>query len=165
MNSLGESLWRLLWFGARVIIFLLCAPIILFVGYWIAKTHDESIAKREADMATRCPAVTVKRVSNIDMVSGRSVMVTGNVVLGVDYMKRLIGFILNIVGLPLWTHQRLLDRARREAILRLQENAKDAKMIVNVRVETATINSRLSGDMPYSAGFEMMAYGTAIYSS
>ncbi|HBG96576.1 MAG TPA: hypothetical protein DDY14_14925, partial [Chromatiaceae bacterium] len=68
-----------------------------------------------------------------------------------------------LVGGRIKTYEPLLDRARREAMLRMIESARangyDA--IINVRLATSRLaNAR--GDGEGTAGVEMLAFGTAI---
>ena len=58
-------------------------------------------------------------------------------------------------------HVEVLDRARREAVLRMKEEARGlgARMIVNVKFQTFSIPGRKPGSL---VGVEMLAYGTAL---
>ena len=81
-------------------------------------------------------------------------------VVSIDYFKRALGALRSIIGGPVQSHETLLDRARREAVLRLKESCKGAHEVVNLRIETSSI----SGKTPNSvACVEVLASGTAIY--
>ena len=55
----------------------------------------------------------------------------------------------------------LVDRGRREAILRMKEQCADADLIVNLRIETSRISK---GAKRRSLGtVEVFAYGTALW--
>lgn len=88
-------------------------------------------------------------------------LVGGNVVISVDYFKRLVAGLRALFGGRLSTYESLLERARREAILRMKADARSrgADMIINVRLETASI-SKGAGDQIGSV--EVYAYGTAL---
>ena len=88
-------------------------------------------------------------------------LVSGNVVISVDYFKRLVAGLRALFGGRLATYESLLERARREAILRMKADARSrgAEMIINVRLETASI-SKGNGDQIGSV--EVYAYGTAL---
>ena len=88
-------------------------------------------------------------------------LVGGNVVISVDYFKRLVAGLRALFGGRLATYESLLERARREAILRMKADARSrgADMIINVRLETASI-SKGNGDQIGSV--EVYAYGTAL---
>jgi uncharacterized protein YbjQ (UPF0145 family) len=90
-------------------------------------------------------------------------MVTGNVVVSLDYFKRIIAGLRSLIGGRIKTYEPLLERARREALLRMTENAKKSgyDAVINVRLETSRLaNSR--GNGKGIAGVEMLAFGTAI---
>ena len=80
-----------------------------------------------------------------------------------DYFKRLLAILRNFFGGRVKAYESLIDRARREAILRMKEEAKSkgAHMIVNLRLETSTIGR--SANKKNSVGsIEALAYGTAV---
>jgi uncharacterized protein YbjQ (UPF0145 family) len=88
-------------------------------------------------------------------------MVSGNVVISVDYFKVILAGLRNLVGGRIAAYESLIDRARREAILRLQAEARslNADAVFNLRFET----SRISGDLRRGVGsMEVLAYGTAL---
>jgi uncharacterized protein YbjQ (UPF0145 family) len=64
----------------------------------------------------------------------------------------------NLVGGRFRSYETLMERARREAVLRLKEDArrKGAKLVVCLRFETTTITGGWAPSM------EVMAYGTAL---
>jgi len=68
--------------------------------------------------------------------------------------------LINIFGGRVSSYESLLDRGRREAILRMKESAKGASEIVNVRIETSSISKN---DNRGIGSIEVYAYGTAIY--
>ncbi len=90
-------------------------------------------------------------------------LVNGNVVISLDYFKRLVSTLKSLVGGRLTAYESLLERARREALLRMKEQAQaqGAQMVINVRLETASI-SKGKGDQVGSV--EVYAYGTALIS-
>ena len=93
----------------------------------------------------------------------RGQLVEGNVVISLDYFKRLVSTLKALFGGRLTAYESLLERARREALLRMKEHAraKGADMVINVRLETASI-SKGKGDQIGSV--EVYAYGTALIS-
>ncbi len=131
------------------------------VGSWIEKRHYRSIRRRE-DAVREFPVVTFDTMP-ADWSAGSSALVSGNVVVSLDYFKRIIAALRGIVGGRVKTFEPLLDRARREALLRMIEAAKaqghDA--VFNVRLETSRLaNARSDGNG--TAGVEMLAFGTAV---
>ncbi len=88
-------------------------------------------------------------------------LVMGSVVISTDYFKRFVAQLRMIFGGRVHTYESLLDRGRREALLRMQEQAKalGASMVFNTRFETSSI-SKGSGNSVGS--IEVLAYGTAV---
>lgn len=87
-------------------------------------------------------------------------LVQGNVVIAVDYFKVIMSSIRMIFGGRLGSYETLLDRARREAIVRMQKDAESlgADAIYNARVEFSAVGQR-----PQKiGGAELLAYGTAV---
>jgi len=92
-----------------------------------------------------------------------SELVMGNVVISQDYFKRFAGSIKGIFGGNIRVFEPLLERARREALVRMKgvAHARGYDTIINVRIETAKLaNSRRDGKG--TAGVEILAFGTAI---
>jgi len=129
-----------------------------FAGRHAEKKHYDSIHQREQQFL-RLPAVPTKQWDTARSVSNAQ-LVCGSVVVSADYFKRLLANLRNIVGGRMRSYESLLDRARREAILRLKEQCPDADIVVNLRMETSSIGSarRQNG----ISCVEVVAYGTAI---
>lgn len=85
-------------------------------------------------------------------------LVMGSVVIAQDYFKMIIAKILNIFGKNLTTYETLLDRARREALVRMKLEAQfmGYNQVFGIRLEVTSINA--TGSM-----VEAIAYGTAVY--
>jgi len=141
------------------IIFIL-TPILLgyIFGSIAEKNHYKSIQEREKKFM-RLPTISLKTPLNPDNIT-RSRLVVGNVVISVDYFKRVLAGLKNIFGGNVTSYETLVDRARREAILRLKEDAKGASEIINLKLETSSINKSAQGTI---GSIEIFAYGTAIY--
>ncbi len=90
-------------------------------------------------------------------------LVMGSVVIGEDYFKRIAAALKGIFGGRLSVYESLMDRGRREAIVRMKRDAQQlgASMIFNVRFETSSLSEDSSGGR---SGFssEFIAYGTAL---
>ncbi len=137
--------------------------VLLALGYGAGtlaeRRHYHSINKREEELL-HLPAITIKNLDLDEARIERAVMVVGSVVISVDYFKRILADLRNIFGGAVKSYESLLDRARREAILRMKEKAHGASMIVNVRIETSSIGKRaFKGKL---GSVEVIAYGTAI---
>jgi uncharacterized protein YbjQ (UPF0145 family) len=132
-----------------------------FIGTAIEKKHYRRILAREENVRG-FPVVTFATLPD-DWRVGSVELVTGSVVISVDYFKRIIASLRSLIGGRVKTYEPLLDRARREALLRMIEDAqaRGYDAVVNVRLETSRLaNSRRDGKG--IAGVEMLAFGTAI---
>jgi len=136
--------------------------VLLVVGYTsgtiIEKRHFKKIREREASLVS-LPVIMLKRPLH-DAQIKESRLVNGSVVISIDYFKKFTASLMNFFGGRVATYETLLDRARREAILRMKESAGDAAEIVNVRIETSAITKNASQNI---GAVEVLAYGTAIY--
>ena len=128
-------------------------------GSFFEKRHFRSLEKREAAQLSQ-PIVTLEHVSYPEDQIESASLVAGSAVISVDYFKRLLASLRNIFGGKVKSYESLLDRARREALLRMKESAPDAMAIVNVRIETASIGRR--ANKKGVGCVEAMAYGTAL---
>ncbi len=140
---------------------LLLFLILLIVGYIsgsiLEKKHYKEIREKE-ELFKTLPAIALKKPLNIaDIKSSR--LVSGNVVISIDYFKKFLAYLINFFGGNISSYETLLDRARREAILRLKEDAKDASEIINIKIETSSITKNTKS----VGAVEVLAYGTAIY--
>ena len=104
-----------------------------FFGRYYEKTHYKSIIKREVKFRN-IPAIA-SRIAPSSSIPNETMLVTGSVVISVDYFKRFLASLRALIGGRIASYESLLDRARREAILRMKEQAKDAgaDKIFNIR--------------------------------
>ena len=132
-----------------------------FIGRHLESNHYKSIREREA--ATKdMVAINFPRFP-FDVEIERAGMVMGSVVVSHDHFKRFLAQLRIIVGGRIKSYEPLLDRARREAVLRMKEQAlaHGHTTVGNIRLETSRLaNSRRGGKG--TAGLEMLAYGTAL---
>jgi len=144
-----------------LVIFLALAILGYTAGSLAEKRHYRSIIKREKELL-KMAVVTAEGSFPPGKVK-ESALVTGSVVVSIDYFKRLLAILRNIFGGRVKSYESLVDRARREAILRMKESAKKqgANMIINMRLETATIG-RNANKKKTVGSIEAIAYGTAI---
>ncbi len=129
----------------------------LIFGTMAEKKHYKSIRKREEEYLF-LPINTFKRSYQNDIKEVK--LVSGSVVVSIDFFKKFFAALVNFFGGNIKTYETLLDRARREAILRMKEKALDSKEIVNVKIETSSISKNAQGGV---GSVEVIAYGTAIY--
>lgn len=127
-------------------------------GQYAEKKHYRSIISRESKLS-KIPAIASKYPPSFDS-PFQSFLVAGNVVVSVDYFKRFIATLRIIVGGRVSSYESLLDRARREAILRMKESARSqgASIIFNIKIETSSISKGAQNSI---GAVEVLAYGTA----
>ncbi len=141
---------------------LIILIILLALGYTSGKIaesrHYRSIEAREREFLS-FPTITMKTVPDEHRGIAKVALVTGGTVVSVDYFKRFLAGLRNIFGGRVVAYESLVDRARRESILRMKEAAKGADIIVNLRLETSSISK---GAKNRIGSVEVLAYGTAI---
>ena len=147
-------------FLIQLIVFLGLLATGYFVGVYFEKKHYTDIRHRE------------KRTLDVPMVNfgaktpiphaHEAALFTGSVVISSDYFKSFTATLVNIIGGRIVVYESLLDRGRREALLRMKEEAIawGATQVINVRLETSNISqSNTNNSM---VAIEVMAYGTGI---
>ena len=141
---------------------LLLIVVAYFAGSAIEAAHYRSIRERErltiAQPVLNFDDADGQFATNRDY--GRAGLVSGSVVVSVDRFKQFLAGLRNIFGGRVSTYESLLDRARREAILRMKAAASGAQLVANVRIETAAIGGTGGGGL---GTIEVHAYGTALY--
>lgn len=143
------------------LIVLLCSlTICYFVGNHIEKSHYKNIQKREVALFKKhCISFSKKTINSKKV--GNVQLVCGNVVVGCDYFKAFLAGLRNFFGGNVSAYETVLDRGRREALLRMRESAhaQGADIIVNTKVETVMLDPMGTNQKPKVS---IIAYGTAI---
>ena len=139
------------------LLFLILMTVGYFSGRILESRHYKSIEARE-DEFLRLPAVTLKTHDSSRAVA-KVALVTGNAVISIDYFKRFLASLRGFFGGRVTAYESLIDRARREAVLRMKAENEDADIILNMRIETSSISKGVKGNV---SSVEAMAYGTAI---
>jgi len=138
----------------------------LLMGAWITGTllerrHFDELLRLERG-AQDILAVTIEDVPPAWSVEACD-LVIGNVVVSQDYFKRVAASLKGVVGGRIGVYEPLLERARREAIVRMKEEARERghDTVINVRLETSSL-ARARSDAKGTAGVEVLAFGTAL---
>jgi uncharacterized protein YbjQ (UPF0145 family) len=142
-----------------LIVFLSLVALGFGAGTFVEKRHYKRIKEREA-ATIHLPVTTTKHLDCAPEAVLSVELVQGSAVISVDYFKRLLASLRNIFGGSVKSYESLIDRARREAVLRMKEMAPQATMIVNVRIETATVGRK--ANKKGVGCLEALAYGTAV---
>ncbi len=138
-------------------------PILLIVvgkivGSRIERNHYDSITKREARFQGQ-PALSIKRLEGQPPAHSAALAI-GSAVISVDHFKRFLSGFRMIFGGEVRSYSSLIERARREAVLRMKESQPDADAYLNTRIETSTIASTTGNEG--MGTIEVLAYGTAV---
>jgi len=142
------------------ILIILLIILTYFTGSVIEKRHFRNIIKREKALI-RKPVISYKKKTLPKNKRIKKVeLVTGETVISGDYFKNFAAGLKNFFGGRLTSFESVIDRGRREAILRMREKAKNASIIINTKVETVMLNDiYMSQSVPQCA---IIAYGTAV---
>ena len=148
---------QLIWQVGPVAVFLILG---FTVGTVRERRHFASLTRRECQF-TDVGIVNLKTVTHPETVRS-AVLVSGDAVIATDYFKGFAARLRNIVGGEIRSYETLMERARREATLRLLQHARDfgATEVWNVRYETSNIRS--AGRRNPGVSVEVFAFGTAV---
>ena len=123
---------------------------VLFVG-WLAghlseTKHERSLAAREEALKD-IETTDLRNPPGFAGAEGPCSLVSGEAVVASDTFKTWVFGLKNIVGGESKTFTRLFDRARREALLRMKERARElgCDAVCNVRFDSADIGGNAAG--------------------
>lgn len=142
-----------------IVIFLVLLACGFFFGRYNEARHFRSIRTREAELGNIF--LFSERLPPPQPAPVDCRLVAGSCVVSVDYFKSFVAGLRNLFGGRVSSYETLLDRARREALLRMKAEAAacGSALVVNVKIETTSIG----GENPNAPGaVEVMAYGTAL---
>jgi uncharacterized protein YbjQ (UPF0145 family) len=129
------------------------------VGQFLERRHYRSIEQRERELVGLATTSSKRPIGEIPNPS-RVELVEGACVISVDYFKRFVAGLRQFFGGNIRSYETLVDRARREAVLRLKATCSDADQVINLRIETSSITK---GRRNQIGSIEVHAYATAIY--
>lgn len=142
----------------------LAVTAVVLIAAWVIGSAVESSHFRR--LAAREQALSGIMLSNLKRLPPNwratdAAMVAGEAVIATDYFKVFAASLRNLFGGRVRSYETLVERARREAIVRMLEQARaaGANVVWNVRIETTTIQGKQRGK---SGGVEVLAYGTAL---
>ena len=142
--------------GVTIILVLVALGFIS--GRYLERRHYRSIKRREREHLNS-PAVTFGKLPDKRPIATAHLAV-GSVVVSVDYFKRFLAGFRLFFGGELRSYSPLIDRGRREALLRMKESSPEADLFLNTRLETSSISKGNRGQNIGSV--EIVAYSTAI---
>ena len=132
---------------------------LLILGYLFGRISERRHFKRlrEREVATAYLPIVATKYPPTDQ-PYQQLLVSGNVVIASDYFKGFLAGLINIFGGRVSPFETMLDRARRESVLRMKDAAIEANAtyVFNIKFDTTRIaTGRL-------AAMEVLAYGTAM---
>lgn len=133
--------------------------IVLFGVGWYFGTKHERRHLTQLDMSEKLYGHII--ISNerffVPATNSDGVLVMGSVSIAQDRFKLVWAGILSLFGKNLTVYESLLERGRREAVVRMKQLADEYgyNQIYGVRIETSAIDN---------GGVEVLAYGTAVVS-
>jgi len=136
---------------------------LLALGYLFGtraeQKHFADLKKREARL-NRLPVFSEKLLPSFRHPPD-TLLVSGSVVITVDYFKRFAAGVVSLFGGRIYYYESLLERGRREALLRMREAAAKygGQAVFNVKLETSSVSR---GARKTIGSVEVLAYGTAI---
>lgn len=130
------------------------------VGSFVERAHFRRLCKRESGVSDILLTDLRRALTDAEVTSLG--MVFGEVVIASDYFKTFAASLRNIIGGQVRAYESLMERARREAILRMTESAQrlGANQVINIRLASSDIGSKKRRGS--AAMVEIYAYGTAI---
>lgn len=127
------------------------------VGRVVEAAHFRRLKSAEAEFAHL--VVSDLRTLPTNWQAEAPILVSGAVVVATDYFKVFVAGLRSLVGGNVRGYETLIERARREAVVRMLREADrlGANAVWNVRIETSMVGGRAG-----AGGVEALAYGTAL---
>ena len=121
------------------------------------RKHFAQIERDEAELSD----IKVFNIKTLpDNLEKGGALVSGNVVIAIDYFKVFISGFIMLFGGQMTAYEKMMERARREALIRMRRQARDlgADAIYNTRIEFSAVGEGSNK----TSGAELLAYGTAV---
>lgn len=148
----ADSIWDLLAKNA------LQAGTFAFLGWLVAWTlerrHNNQMTSREMQLAD----ISVTTAKHAQENTKNGILIYGSVVVAHDFFRTFFIQIRKLIGGNIKAYERLVKRGRREAFIRLKEDARlrGFDKVINVRFTGSHVAGR------FISAVELVAYGTGI---
>ncbi len=139
---------------------LLILAVAFFSGNVIASRHEKRLSERQQTVA-HIRTTDLNRFFKPDH-SIQANLCTAEVTLGIDHFRGFLGSLKNIFGGQIRSYQKTLDRARREALMQVIEQAHMTgyNAVANLRLEFVDISGK-ANMVKRASMVTIIAYGTA----
>ena len=143
----------------QIFIPLFMVLVCLLIGKGIELRHFKKLAEREQRLSNII-VTNLKRIPP-QYANAKPFLVMGSAVIATDYFKVFAASLRNLFGGEMKSYVTLMERARREAVLRMLEQAaqQGASAVWNIRYETSTTQGQ---QRRKPGGVEILVYGTAL---
>ncbi len=131
----------------------------LIVGKGVEMHHFRKLTEREQQFQNMI--ITNLKTIPVQLANSQPFLVMGSAVIATDYFKVFAAKLRTLFGGEMKSYVTLMERARREAVLRMMEQARQqgAHVIWNVRYESACTGGQ---QKKKAGGVEVLVYGTAL---
>lgn len=137
----------------------------LLFAYYIGRTVETRHMRRLDEQERQFAHILVLNLRSIPPLRPieETALVAGEAVIASDYFKTFAAGLRNTVGGEVRSLETLMVRARRQAVLRMLEQARamGAQAVFNIRYETAYIGFKNDARTSVPIA-EILAYGTAV---
>jgi len=135
------------------LIIIMIALLVTYITGTISERRHLGRLKTSEEALLSSPFVTDSfTAKNADI--ERTEFISAGCVIAADRFKNFLAGLRNIFGGSVSSYESLTERARRQAIVTMREQAKDADMVVKARIQLCELGK---------GRVEAIAYGTAIY--
>lgn len=134
--------------------FFILAVLGWLLATFLERRHNNYLKKKELQL------IDIK-LNNSNTISKdyheNSAFLIGSVVMAHDYFRGLFIVLRKVIGGNISAYERITQRGRREALIRLKENAlnRGFNKVINIRFESTKVANHITA-------IEIVAYGTGI---
>lgn len=137
---------------------IVIAIILFFAGWYFGTINERKhLENLDGDEHLLGHIIISNERLYVPSVNADGVLVMGSVSIAQDRFKLVFAGFLSLFGKNLTVYENLIERGRREAIVRMKQQAYECgcNQIYGVRIETSAVDG---------GGVEVLAYGTAVMS-
>ena len=144
---------------AQILFPLILVLVFMLIGKGVELHHFKTLEQRERQFS----GIIVTNLKTVppQYRNAEPVLVMGSAVIATDYFKVFAAGLRTLFGGEMKSYVTLMERARREAVVRMLEQAaqQGASAVWNIRYETSATHGQ---QKKKPGGVEVLAYGTAL---